>query len=754
MDIDTENTSARPVFSSSTSNPESNQTNSHFIIAECRRNTDVSTNQNITNNQETSEESDAEEKLLAVYCRGGKLGAAYHTIQTGELFILDEIVDRPPEYQMFLNLFRQVDPSRILLEGKAQGSFVQTVKKTVFGNSDDEATCKLIFISSREYTCKRRIHSLSLPYEPNNCSEEERSLFLRTVVDFSQTQSVHALGALLRYLDLNWSAIIMDLHSKPEYMSLKKISLADILTIDEDTYRGLQIFSPVSHPSGFKRGARGTSREGLSLYQMFKRCSSRIGQARMRVLMQHPTTDIEILTRRQEVVAFFMRPQSDVVSRNICSSLRYIRNVNMALYMNRIIDFDLTKSEGKFTVKAGVDPELDRKKQTMASLHGLMSETAKIELERLPEFVEECTMLYMPHLGYLLGVRAWPNMVPGQKELPGMKFMATEVLDVHNITTVPELDVMIGDAYPEIVAHETRIMMRLTTIVLQNLNTLAGLVDKCTELDCLIAISKVSKEFGFIQPTLVSDKVLSIKQGRHPLAAATCEAFVPNDTDSSLETGFVKILTGPNSSGKSVYMKQIAHIGSFVPAERATIGVVSHIYTRIHSTECVAAHMSAFLIDLRQMALALQESTSNSLIIIDEFGKGTSEVDGLSLLAACLNTFLYQGEQCPHLFVSTHFLEIQKFIINTPIAKFLRFEHTLQDGEPVFLFRLVEGIAESSFAHQVAEASGITPNVVQRAQQVFDCVKNNKLPPENKKITTKLQSFIEIIKNELLSEDI
>ncbi|CAH0405561.1 unnamed protein product [Chilo suppressalis] len=273
-------------------------------------------------------------------------------------------------------------------------------------------------------------------------------------------------------------------------------------------------------------------------------------------------------------------------------------------------------------------------------------------------------------------------------------------------------------------------------------------------------MSKVSKEFGFVRPTLVREKVLNIKQGRHPLAAATCDSFVPNDTNSSLESGYVKILTGANSSGKSVYMKQIglivylAHIGSFVPAERATIGVISHIYSRIHSTECVATHMSAFLIDLRQMALALQESTPDSLIIIDEFGKGTSEVDGLSLLAACLNTFLFRGEECPHLFLSTHFLDVPKFIVNTPIVRFMRFDHTLQDGEPVFLFRLVEGSADCSFGHQVAEASGVAPNVVQRARQVLEAMKSNTLPPENKKITTKLKSFIEIIKNELLSEDI
>ncbi|KAF9420237.1 hypothetical protein HW555_003458, partial [Spodoptera exigua] len=737
--------------------------------------------------------------VLVAYCRSGKLGAAYCTLQTGEqklvpsdqLFILEEIVDRPPEYLMFLSLYRQVEPVCILLDGKNQGAFVQTVKKTVFdSDANDEGRCKLVFLSSQEYNfeaCKRRISSLSLPTEPANCSDDERSLYLRTVIDYSQTQSVHALGALLRYLDLNWAKLCMDLHGKPQFLSLRIISLADIVTIDEDTYRGLQVFSAVAHPSAFKRGVRGSSREGLSLFQLFSRCASKLGQRRMRVLLQHPTSDLATLELRQELIAYFMKPQSDALVRNICSSLRFIKNVHgiltkikalsakpyqwkslyntlynavlicemcestgkaskfleqlacfdnsklyeMALYMNRIIDFDLSKTEGKFTVKPGVDPELDMKKQTMASLHGLMSETAKVEMERLPTYIQECSMLYMPHLGYLLGVKIWDdNLTAEDKELPDMKFMVGGC-DL-------ELDVMIGDTYPEIVAHETRIMMRLTAVMLEHLHTLTALVDKCAELDCLIAISKVCKEFNYVRPTLNKEKIISIKAGRHPLYMLTCDSFVPNDVESSLQAGCVKILTGPNSSGKSVYMKQIglivylAHVGSFVPAEAATIGVLRHIHTRIQSTECVAAHMSAFLIDLRQMALALQESTSNSLLIVDEFGKGTSATDGLALLAACLNTLLFRGDQCPHVLLATHYLQIKEYIVDTPLVRYLRFEYVIQDGEPVFLFRVCEGGATSSFALQVAAAAGLGPATVARAKLVMGSVMviiliNNKM---------------------------
>ncbi|CAG4989173.1 unnamed protein product [Colias eurytheme] len=272
----------------------SNSEISHqFIISKCKRNKDVLPNRNETENQDT-DESDIE-----------------------ELQILEEISDRAPEHQIFVSLFRQIEPIQIILDSKSQGTFISAVKKIVF---DDEINvdgkCKLIFVSSKDYNfeaCKRRIFSLSLPNEPPNCTDEERTLFLRTVLDFSQNQSVHTLGALLRYLDLNWSNLCMDLHSKPQFLGLKRISLSDIVTIDEDTYRGLQIFSTQSHPSNFKKGVQGSNKEGLSLFQIFSKCSSKVGHRWMRILLRHPTKDLTTLKQRHDAITFFMKPQSDSV---------------------------------------------------------------------------------------------------------------------------------------------------------------------------------------------------------------------------------------------------------------------------------------------------------------------------------------------------------------------------------------------------------------------------------------------------------
>ncbi|OWR53444.1 hypothetical protein KGM_210623 [Danaus plexippus plexippus] len=388
----------------------------------------------------------------------------------------------------------------------------------------------------------------------------------------------------------------------------------------------------------------------------------------------------------------------------------------MALYMNRIIDFDASKTEGKFTVKAGVDSELDIKKQTMASLHGLMTETAKVELERLPSYIEECTMMYMPHLGYLLGVRVWrDDLAPGDKELRHMRFMFQNNDYIHYKSKgCEELDVLLGDTYPEVAAHETRIMMRLTAVLLEHLHTLTDLVDRCAELDCVMTISKVCKEYSFVQPSLTAEKRLVIQQGRHPLLLAAGDPAVPNDLRCSEHRGYIKIISGPNSSGKSVYIRQtglivyLAHIGSFVPAESATVGIVTHIFSRIQCTESIATHMSAFLIDLRQllilarassrrwfnlvaalaryhvpnhqiinlhfqMSLAVRTCSSRSLVLVEEAGAGTAAAGGLALQAAAIHSLTSLS---PFTLLATH-SDLRPYVIdNTRVTFMVRMRDT------------------------------------------------------------------------------
>ncbi|XP_052240640.1 mutS protein homolog 5-like [Dreissena polymorpha] len=220
----------------------------------------------------------------------------------------------------------------------------------------------------------------------------------------------------------------------------------------------------------------------------------------------------------------------------------------------------------------------------------------------------------------------------------------------------------------------------------------------------------------------------------HPIQELCCSTFVPNDVQSNSEYGRIKVLTGPNACGKSIYLKQVAlivfmaQIGSFVPAEEAHIGLVDRIYTRVRSLESVSVGLSTFMIDINQMSEALRNAGENSLCIVDEFGKGTDMIDGLAILCASIKHWVGQGTSCPHVLVSTHFhTMIQRHLLpRSPLIKYLTLE-TLENGvELVFLYQLVEGQTSFSYACHVAAQAGLPSDIVKRGIEVSELLRQCK----------------------------
>ncbi|KMR01353.1 protein 5 [Lasius niger] len=265
-----------------------------------------------------------------------------------------------------------------------------------------------------------------------------------------------------------------------------------------------------------------------------------------------------------------------------------------------------------------------------------------------------------------------------------------------------------------------------------------------TSVTLLLAFYVVAREYNYVKPNVVERQIIAVEQGRHPLQEFLT-TFVPNDTYSGDGKSLVKILTGPNASGKSTYLKQIAlivfmaHIGCYVPAKSATIGIVTHILTQIASVDSIALNTSMFLQDMRQINSALYASTPNSIVILDEFGNGTSEVSGLSLLAAVLNNFVERGIRCPHVFVATHMHRIMSMLPQSPIIEEQTFEFiTNNDGSVAYLYRITTGHATRSFAHAAARSAGLNEHIVKRALeslqvkaflQVYEKFKAGELPP-------------------------
>lgn len=248
-------------------------------------------------------------------------------------------------------------------------------------------------------------------------------------------------------------------------------------------------------------------------------------------------------------------------------------------------------------------------------------------------------------------------------------------------------------------------------------------------------------------PQLTSTNIIQIQGGRHPLQELVVPSFIANDTlllgghgngtadetivsDVMGEVPSMLVMTGPNHSGKSVYLKQVAlivylaHIGSYVPADQACIGLTDRLLTRIATRESVSRNESAFAIDLKQAAFSINFATRRSLILIDEFGKGTNAMDGAGLLSALLDHFLNLAEDAPRVLAATHFHEVfeNRLLPDTPKLSFAHMEVRVDletentDEQVTFLFRLMPGRSASSFGSRCAAMNGVESAVVERSE--------------------------------------
>ncbi|KHN11912.1 DNA mismatch repair protein mutS [Glycine soja] len=257
------------------------------------------------------------------------------------------------------------------------------------------------------------------------------------------------------------------------------------------------------------------------------------------------------------------------------------------------------------------------------------------------------------------------------------------------------------------------------------------------ELDCFLSMALVARQNNYVRPSLTEENLLDIKNGRHVLQEMTVDTFIPNDT-KILHDGRINIITGPNFSGKSIYLKQVAiivflsHIGSFVPADAATVGLTDRIFCATGS-RLMTAEQSTFMIDLHQIGMMLRHATSRSLCLVDEFGKGTLTEDGIGLLAGTINHFVTTDEP-PKVFVCTHLMDLLHghSLTKSEQIKFYTMSILRPDGNSthiediVFLYRLVPGHAHHSYGLHCALLAGVPEEIIKRATAVLDTVSNNK----------------------------
>lgn len=278
------------------------------------------------------------------------------------------------------------------------------------------------------------------------------------------------------------------------------------------------------------------------------------------------------------------------------------------------------------------------------------------------------------------------------------------------------------------------------------------------KLDVLNGLSKIAYENNYIRPTVNEEGIINIKNGRHPVVEKVIdnELFIANDTYLDCNENRVSIITGPNMAGKSTYMRQVAlitlmtQIGSFVPADEANISIVDRIFTRIGASDDLSQGQSTFMIEMNEVANILNNGTKNSLIILDEIGRGTSTYDGLSIAWSVVEYISDINKMGAKTLFATHYHELTELEDTLEGVKNYKILVQERDKEEiVFLRKIVRGGADRSYGIEVAKLAGVRDEVIQRAYEILKKLDDNDINSSNKDYNEKLSS---LSKSEIISE--
>ncbi|XP_066108986.1 mutS protein homolog 5 isoform X2 [Saccopteryx bilineata] len=743
------------------------------------------------------EEEDPEEPAethLCVLWNLGHLGLAYYDTGDATVHFMPDTPDHE-SLQLLQRVLDEINPRSVVTSAKQDENMTEFLGKLASQEPREPERPEIIFLPSVDFgleISKQRLLSGNYSFIPDSMTTTERILFLSSIIPFECLLTVRALGGLLKFLGRRRIGVeLEDYNITVPILGFKKFVLTHLVSIDQDTYSVLQIFKSESHPSVYKVASG--LKEGLSLFGILNRCRCKWGEKLLRLWFTRPTQDLGELNSRLDVIQFFLLPQNLDMAQTLHRLLGHIKNVPLILkrmklshtkvsdwhvlyktvcsalglrdacrslpqsvqlfrdiaqefsddlhhvvsLIGKVVDFEGSLAANHFTVLPNIDPEIDEKKRRLVGLPSFLTEVAQKELENLDSRIPSCSVIYIPLIGFLLSIPRLPSMVEASDfEIEGLDFMFLSEEKLHyRSARTKELDVLLGDLHCEIRDQETLLMYQLQCQVLARTAALTRVLDLASRLDVLLALASAARDYGYSRPHYSPQLLgVQIQNGRHPLMELCAQTFVPNSVECGGDRGRVKVITGPNSSGKSIYLKQVglitfmALVGSFVPAEEAEIGTIDAIFTRIHSCESISLGLSTFMIDLNQVAKAVNNATKQSLVLMDEFGKGTNTVDGLALLAAVLRHWLALGPACPQVFVATNFLSLVQLQLlpQGPLVQHLTME-TCEDGnDVVFLYRVCEGVADASHASHTAAQARLPDKLVARGKEVSDLIRSGR----------------------------
>ncbi|HEU0297560.1 MAG TPA: DNA mismatch repair protein MutS [Anaerolineales bacterium] len=593
----------------------------------------------------------------------------------------------------------------------------------------------------------------SWKFEPGKCNEVLLTHFKTSTLDGfglrNNNLSVRVAGTILQYLK----------ETQPDSLSLltglRAYSINEFMTIDASTRRNLELDETLR---GERRG---------SLLGTLDRAVTPMGKRMLHQWVSQPLLNVEKINGRQEGVQYFFdhgmlraelrerfkpladlerlvnrvvagmaQPRDLVAMRSTLAELPGIKDVSskaviskqwsvseeeLSLLQNAIDDDPPATLQNTGVIRPGYSQELDS--VIVASKHA-RDWIANLEaVEREKTGLKTLKVGYNKVFGYYIEIsrvaaeKAPEHYIRKQTLVNAERFITPEM---------KEYETLVLNAEERIREIELRLFREVCAAIAKSAFRMLETARALAELDVLSALAEGAALGGYTRPEVDEGSGLEIHEGRHPVVEGSLkgERYIPNDI--MFEKGeLVRVITGPNMSGKSTYLRQtalivlMAQMGSFVPAASARIGLVDRIFTRIGAQDEIHAGQSTFMVEMVETANILHHATSRSLLILDEIGRGTSTYDGLSIAWAVIE-FIHNH---PHLraktLFATHYHELTQLAELLPGIRNYNVAVSEADGEVVFLHKIVPGGADRSYGIHVAQLAGLPSPVIQRAREIM-----------------------------------
>ncbi|MBQ7136743.1 MAG: DNA mismatch repair protein MutS [Bacilli bacterium] len=423
--------------------------------------------------------------------------------------------------------------------------------------------------------------------------------------------------------------------------------------------------------------------------------------------------------------------------KRILEEMKYPKTIDTLEYIYDLLeksineDAPITIREGEL-IKPGYSIELDELKEISSGSKDFILQIEQDERERTG--IKNLKVGFNKVFGYYIEVSK--GNIPLIKEEYGYDRKQTLANCERFITPLlKEKENIILGAEEKIVNLEYKLFMEIRDYVREFIGEIQTVSKVLAEVDMMASLATVSEENNYTRPTLTEERIINIKEGRHPVVEKVSKKeYVPNDI--LMGKGIdILLITGPNMAGKSTYMRQLAitvimaQIGSFVPAKSCVIPIFDKIFTRIGASDDLVSGESTFMVEMKEANYAIQEATSNSLILFDELGRGTATYDGMSLAQAILE-YIHDKIKAKTLF-STHYHELTTLSADLTNLRNVHVSAIEEDGKITFLHKIKQGAVDKSYGIHVASLAKLPKSLIDRANEILDVYenKNNKKQP-------------------------